>query len=77
MKYGEHDEVKGKRGLVHEYLGMTFWFGIGVVQIDMTNYVGGMLEEFPIKFNKKDKKVSTPARVDIFKEDTSKKLGEK
>ena len=51
--YGEHGEVKTTRGDEHEYLGMTFKFDFkkGEVKVDMIDYVKGMLEEFPIKFN--------------------------
>ena len=42
----------------------------------MTEYVKNMLEEFPVKFNDYGK-VASPAGVDLFKEDLSKKLNEK
>ena len=54
---------------------MTFEFGNGEVQVNMINYVKGMLEEFPIKFKKGDTAVS-PASIDMFKQDNSKKLNE-
>ena len=75
--YGKHGEVKGTRGLVHDYLGMKFIFGDGDVKIDMVEYVQQMLNDFPVKFNKKDLNVMTPAGIDLFKEDVSKKLNKK
>ena len=42
----------------------------------MVDYVREMLEEFPVKFNKHGEKVTTPVVIDLFKEDTSKKLNE-
>ena len=75
--YGQHREVKGKCGLVHDYLGMTFHFDNGEVKIDMVDYVKDMLEEFLVKFSSKDTRIGTPAGVDLFKEDTSKKLNKK
>ena len=42
----------------------------------MVDYVREMLEEFPVKFNKYGEKVTTPVGINLFKEDTSKKLNE-
>ena len=61
--YGKHGKVTATRGNTHEYLGMTFIFKNGKLKVNM--------REFPIKFNN-EKKVRTPAGVDMFSEDTSK-----
>ena len=78
--YGEYGEVKTTRGDVYEYLGMKFIFDRkkGEVKVDMNDYIGNMIEEFPIKFDKtKRDKPITLASTGLFEEDTSKKLGEK
>jgi len=41
----------------------------------MVQYVGKMLEEFPIKFTNKNKKI-TPAGNTMFSDDNSKKLNQ-
>ena len=74
-KYGNLGEVTATRGNKHEYLGMILTFENGNLTVDMCKYVKNMLKGFPIKFNKDDK-VRTPAGVDMFSEDTSKKLTE-
>ena len=74
-KYGEFGEVKTTRGKQHDYLGMTFEYGDGQLQVHMIDYIEGMLKEFPIKFKKNDKAL-TLATTDMFSEDTSKKLSE-
>ena len=73
--YGEHGEVKAVRGNKHDYLGMTLEFKNKEVKIDMTEYVKGMLSEFPIKFNKNEN-TRTPAGVEMFAEDNSKRLNQ-
>ena len=73
-KYGKHVEVKATRGKRHDYLGMTFHFGNGRVEVDMVDYVQNMLEEFPIKFA--NKRVPNPASPDMFDEGQGKYLDE-
>ena len=74
-QHGEHSEVKATRGNAHDYLGMTFRFKDGKVEIDMVEHVINMLKEFPVKF-KEILENMTPAGVDPFSEDNSKKLNE-
>ena len=74
--YGEHGEVKAVRGNTHDYLGMTLRFNNGEVKIDMNEYVQNMLNEFPVKFKPEDR-VKTPAGIDMFAADNSKRLNEK
>src|SRR5210317_1130090 len=74
-KYGEHGEMKATRGKEHDYLGMTLRFKDRKVEVDMTEYVKNMLEEFPVKFNDYGK-VTSSAGVDLFNEDLSKKLNQ-
>jgi hypothetical protein len=72
--YGAHGAVKVTRGKVHDYLGMTFDFATpGKVKVDMSDYVKGMLEEFPVKF-KTNEAAATPATDDLFSEGTSASL---
>jgi hypothetical protein len=53
---------------------MTFDFtSPGKVKVDMTDYVAGMLEDFPVKF-KPTEVATTPAAEDLFAEGTSEKL---
>ena len=73
-KYGTYGDVKVTRGKVHDYLGMILDFREDKkLIVDMTKYVKGMLDEFPIKFEESDK-TSTPASDDLFKESTGKVL---
>ena len=53
---------------------MTFRFGNGEVKIDMVDYIEEMLKDFPVKFSKNVEKTPAAAGIDLFKEDTSKKL---
>jgi len=72
--YGEHGAVKITRGKVHNYLGMVFDFSeTGKVTVDMSDYVTGMLDEFPVKFKPNDK-VATPAADDLFSQGESEPL---
>ena len=64
---GECGEVKATRGNAHDYLGMTFRFKDGKVEIDMVDYIVNMLNEFPMKFEGTLENV-TPAGVDLFSE---------
>jgi len=75
-KYGKYGAVKATRGKVHDYLGMTFEFEGTKVKVNMIDYVKEMLREFPVKFNK-NSIVTSPAGVDLFSPDNSKKLDEK
>ena len=72
-KYGEHGEVTTTRGDTHDYLGMIFKFNNWEVKISMIDYIKDMLKEFPLKFKNGDK-VASPAGLDMFKQDSSKKL---
>jgi len=72
--YGAFGEVKATRGKVHDYLGMTFDFSTkGKVIVDMSEYIGNMIDEFPIKLKPTDV-APTPAAEDLFAEGTGKKL---
>ena len=62
--------------MVRDYLGMTFEFKNKEVTISMKEYVQDLVREFPIKFHG-EYKMTCPAGIDLFKEDTGKKLGEK
>ena len=73
--YGEHGAVTATRGNEHDYLAMLMKFEDGSLEIDMTAYVKKMLQEFPIKF-KEGMTQNTPAGVDMFGPDESKKLNE-
>ena len=64
-KYGQHVEVKATRGNRHDYLGMTFVFKDGKLEVDMVDYVESMLAEFLMKFDG-DKTVPHPAAADMF-----------
>ena len=74
-KCGKCGEVKATRGKEHNYPGMTFRFGDGKVETDVTDHIKNVLEEFPIKFKEMSKNI-TPAGVDLFGEDASKKSSE-
>ena len=75
-KYGKYGEVKATRGSTHEYLGMVFEFKNNEVKISMREYVQDMVWDFSVQFEKKGS-MTCPAGVDLFNEDTGKKLGEK
>ena len=64
-KYGQHGKVESTRGNVHEYLGMKLRFEKGKLEVDMIDYVVGMLDEFPVKFKAKES-VANPATSDMF-----------
>ena len=51
-------------------------FGNGEVKISMIDYLKKMIRDFPLKLNENDI-VASPAMVDMFKEDNSKKLNDK
>ena len=61
------------RGKQHDCSGMIFRFRDGKVEMDMVEHVKNMLKEFPVKFKEINKNV-TPAGVDLFSKDASKKL---
>ena len=61
------------RGNIHDYLGMIFEFGNSKIKLNKVDYVKGMLKDFPLKFKKDDRAVN-PAAMDMFKQDSSKKL---
>jgi hypothetical protein len=49
-QYGEIGELKVTRRTGHEYLGMILDYTVpGQVSVDMTRYVGNMLQEHPSK----------------------------
>lgn len=72
-KNGKIGKVTASRGDTHNYLGMKIKFKNEEVIIDMKNYVKNMLSKFPIKF-KGTKRTVTPAGMDLFSKDLSKKL---
>jgi hypothetical protein len=66
QKYGTYGKVKIHRGKIHNYLGMMLNFEHkGKMQVDMGDYIKGMLESFPIKFRKNDV-AKTPADENLF-----------
>ena len=72
---GECGEVKAMQGHEHDYLGMIFRFKEGKVEIDVTEHIKNVVDEFLIKF-KEIWQNMTPAGVDLFNRDTSEKLNE-
>ena len=72
-KYGQHVEVKATRGPVHEYLGMKFRFGNKKLEVDMTDYIEAMAEDFPLKLDK-ERSVANPAGSDMFDSGESRRL---
>ena len=51
-KFGDHKKVTEHRGRKHDYLGMNMIFhDDGILEIEMKDYVQGMIDTFPIKFN--------------------------
>ena len=71
--YSSYGEVTAMRGDTHQYLGMTLVFMDGELKINMKEYIWEMIAELPVRFKLTDK-APNPATVDMFKEDTSKKL---
>ena len=71
----ECGEVKATRGNAHDYLGMTFRFKDGKVEIDVVDYIINVTNKFPVKFREMLENV-TPAGVDLFSEDSGEKLNE-
>jgi hypothetical protein len=78
IKYASNKigEIKAVRGHKHDYLAMTLDFTIpGVLQVDMTQYVSKMIEEFPEKLSGNTK---CPWSENLFRVDeTSPKLSQK
>ena len=70
--YSKHTEMKATQGNIHDYLGMMLQFGDGELVVNMCKYMKNMLEEFPLKFQ--DKKIWAVGGINLFKEDTLKKL---
>ena len=65
-KYGQIKPCTIVRGKKHRYLGMLLDFSYkGKVKIRMDEYVAGMLETFPIKFDEKASQ-ETPAANDLM-----------
>ena len=74
--YGDHGPVTTTRGIVHDYLGMTFDFSeTGKVKIDMINYMEAMVDDFSAKFKPNDIAPS-PASEDLFSAGESDALDE-
>ena len=67
--------MKATRGNVHNHLGMIFRFKDSKVEVDMVECVKNMLKEFLVNFREIVENM-TPAGVDPFNGDTSKKLNE-
>jgi hypothetical protein len=75
--YGKHGRVTATHGRVHDYLGMALdYCKRGEVKINMTKYVGNMLNNFPVKLRKKDV-AKTPAGDNLFNLGTGAKLDTK
>ena len=69
-KCGDYGEVKATRGKKHDYLGMVFDFSEpGKVKIDMSDYVHGMIDDFPVDLG--NRMAPTPAANDLFEIDES------
>jgi hypothetical protein len=67
-KYGDPKigKVKAHRGKRHDYLGMTLDYSTpGEVKVDMTDYVKGMINEFPEDLKKTS--AVTPSNENLFK----------
>ena len=76
-KYGKYKKVKVTRGKIHDYLGMTFDFSEkGKVQVDMSDYIESMVNDFSVDFTEADK-AATPAAEDLFNVDESELLDKK
>jgi len=73
--HGKHGEVKSTQGDAHDCLGVVFVFDKmkGKVTCQMFDCLDGMFKEFPLKFSE-SVKVTSPAKVDMFGEDLSKRL---
>ena len=51
--YGGLVKVKSTHGKLHDYLGMLFDFSVqGQVTVDMTKYIGSMVDECSVPFGK-------------------------
>ena len=81
---GEHTKVKATRHCAHNCLGITFandCLGITFefieqkVKIDVFECTVNMLKKFPVKIEEVNKNI-VPAGVDLFSEDSNKKLSE-
>ena len=72
---GKCGEVKATGGDKHDHLRMTFGFKNSEFKMDMIECIGNVTKEFPIKFKEIPENM-TPAGVDPFSRDTSKKLNE-
>ena len=73
-RFGEHGEVVSKRGMIHEYLGMTLdYTESGAIHIDMTKYVKEMINYFPIKLQQ-NHVASTPSNDKLFQNSNGKLL---
>lgn len=66
----ELGHVKITRGKVHDYLGMTLNYSMkGKIQVDMRDYVKGILEDFPHEL----KSATSPWTGNLFKVDVDSK----
>ena len=75
--YGSYGAVECHRGKIHDYLGMFLDYSEpGVFTVDMTKYIGKMVDDFPIKY-KPGQKAPSPATDDLFKESTGDVLNDK
>ena len=72
-QHRECGRVKATRGNKHDCLGMTFRFRDRKVEMDVVECIENVLKEFPVEF-KEINENTTPAGVDTFREDLSKKL---
>jgi hypothetical protein len=65
--YGTYGEVKCTRGKVHDYLGMTFDLSLtGVCQVDMSDYINSMCDDFITDTGKELGKAKCPAPADLL-----------
>ena len=73
LKYGQYAPVTATQGSVHTYLGMKLIYHDQKFECNMTEYIGNMLEEFPVKFDDKDYVAST-TQNDMFSKGSGKIL---
>ena len=64
-QYGDLGAVTQHRGKEHDYLGVIYRYRPDYIEMDMTDYVKKMLNEYPIKF-KPGTKCTCPAKADLF-----------
>ena len=64
-KYCRVGKVAQHHGSVHDYLGVYYKYYADMLILDMTDYVKKMVEDFPVKLDRK-RSVRTPALENVF-----------